>query len=90
MNHGYKSDKPHKSHPPTGRGVRKPARASEGKPVSPTPLGDDRFQSLLAKANAFFAQAERDVVAERTAVITEIQTLMALCGLSVEDLQDAE
>ena len=58
-------------------------------PVPQTPLGDDRFQSLLAKANAFFAEAERDVVAERAAAITEIRALMAEYGLSIEDLQDA-
>ena len=43
---------------------------------------------LLVKANAFFAQAERDVVAERKTAITEIQALMTTYGLSVDDLQD--
>jgi uncharacterized protein YciW len=53
-----------------------------------TPLGEDRFQSLLTQANAFFAEAERDKVAERAAAITEIQALMAQYGLSTQDLLD--
>jgi len=51
-------------------------------------LGDDRFQALLAKANAFFAEAERDTVAERAAAIVEIKALMTEYGLSVQDLLD--
>jgi uncharacterized protein YciW len=81
MSHAYKT------HQSTRWGQRKPAPAPQ--PVPQTPLGDDRFQSLLAKANAFFAEAERDVVAERAAAITEIRALMAEYGLSIEDLQDA-
>ena len=81
MSHAYKS------YSSTRWGARKPAPASQ--PVQQTPLGDDRFESLLAKANAFFAEAGRDVVAERAAVIAEIQALMAEYRLSVEDLQDA-
>lgn len=76
----------HKVHKSTRWGDRKSAQAV--RTVSPTPLDEDRFQSLLAKANAFFAQAERDVVAERAAVISEIRALMATYGLSVDDLQD--
>jgi uncharacterized protein YciW len=77
----------YKTYSSTRWGARKPAPASQ--PVPQTPLGDDRFHSLLAKANAFFAEAERDVVAERAAAITEIRALMAEYGLSIEDLQDA-
>ena len=78
----------YKTYSSTRWGGRKPAPASQ--PVPQTPLGDDRFQSLLAKANAFFAEAERDAVAERAAMITEIQTRMAEYGLSIEDLEDAD
>ena len=35
------------------------------------------------------AEAERDVVAERAAAITEIRALMAEYSLSIEDLNDA-
>lgn len=52
------------------------------------PLGDDRFNSLLAQANAFFAEAERDTVAERAAVIEDILNLMREHGLSVDDLTE--
>jgi uncharacterized protein YciW len=51
-----------------------------------TPLGDNRFQELIRGASAFFAQAERDVVAEKAAAIVEIQALMAEYGLTVADL----
>ena len=78
----------YKTYSSTRWGGRKPAPASP--PLPQTPLGDDRFQSLLAKANAFFAEAERDVVAERAAMITEIRALMAEYGLSIEDLEDAD
>lgn len=78
----------YKTYSSTRWAVRKPAPASP--PLPQTPLGDDRFQSLLAKANAFFAEAERDVVAERTEMITEIRALMAEYSLSIEDLEDAD
>jgi hypothetical protein len=78
----------YKTYSSTRWGARKPAPASQ--PVPQTPLGDVRFQSLLAKANAFFAEAERDVVAERAAAITEIRARMAEYGLSIEDLEDAD
>lgn len=80
MSHAYKT------HTSTRWGERKSTPGPQ--PVPQAPLGDARFQSLLAKANAFFAEAERDVVAERVAVITEIRALMAEYGLSVEDLLD--
>ncbi|HEX5389422.1 MAG TPA: hypothetical protein VFW67_06625 [Burkholderiaceae bacterium] len=51
-------------------------------------LGDDRFRALLAQANAFFDTAERDVVAEKAAVIAEIRALMAEYQLDVDDLRD--
>ena len=82
MSHAHKSQRSNRW------GERKTAPATQ--PVPQTPLGDDRFQSLLAKANALFAEAERDVVAERAAAITEIRALMAEYGLSIEDLQDAD
>lgn len=50
------------------------------------PLSDERFQTLLSKAGAFFAEAERDVEAERAAVIEEILQTLALYGLTVDDL----
>jgi antitoxin component HigA of HigAB toxin-antitoxin module len=71
---------------PTRWGERKPTPAA--KPLQQTPLGEDCFQSLLTQVNAFFAEAERDKVAERAAAITEIQALMAQYGLSTEDLLD--
>ncbi len=54
-----------------------------------TPLSDERFQTLLSKAGAFFAEAERDVdvEAERAAVIEEILQTLALHGLTVDDLR---
>ncbi|MDP3519733.1 MAG: hypothetical protein Q8S02_03855 [Hydrogenophaga sp.] len=51
-------------------------------------MGDDRFQFLLAQANAFFDSAERDMVAEKAAAIVEIKALMAEHQLSLDDLQD--
>lgn len=57
-----------------------------GAPAVRAPLGDDRYNSLLAQANAFFAEAERDTVAERSAVIADILKLMSEHGLSVDDL----
>lgn len=80
MNHGTRSSRPARW------GARKSSPSPA--PVSQTPLGDDRFQALLAKANAFFAEAERDTVAERAAAIVEIKALMTEYGLSVQDLLD--
>jgi antitoxin component HigA of HigAB toxin-antitoxin module len=77
---GYKPQRPARW------GERKPTPAA--KPLQQTPLGEDRFQSLLTQVNAFFAEAEQDKVAERTAAITEIQALMAQYGLSTQDLLD--
>ena len=59
-------------------------------PAPTTPLGDNRFQELIRGASAFFAQAERDVVAERAAAIVEIQALMAEYGLTVADLDSQD
>lgn len=50
------------------------------------PLSDARFQDLLSKAGAFFADAERDVEGERLAVIAEIRETMQRYGLTVDDL----
>jgi hypothetical protein len=50
-------------------------------------LSDERFQTLLSKAGAFFAEAERDVEAERAAVIEEILQTLAIYGLTVDDLR---
>jgi hypothetical protein len=75
-----------RSHRPVRWGERKPAAANA--PVSQTPLGDARFQALLSKAHAFFAEAERDDVAERAAAIVEIKALMTEYGLSIQDLED--
>lgn len=80
MSTGYRTSRP------TRWGERKPTPAIQ--PVPQTPLGDARFQALLSQANAFFAEAERDVVAERAAVIAEIRTLMAEYGLGSQDLLD--
>lgn len=54
-----------------------------------TPLGDNRFQELIRGASAFFAQAERDVVADKATAIREIQALMAEYGLTLADLDAA-
>lgn len=51
------------------------------------PLSDDQFQDLLAKAGAFFAEAERDVEVERAAAIQEILQAMDHYGLTVENLR---
>jgi hypothetical protein len=52
-----------------------------------TPLSNERFQTLLSKAGAFFAEAERDVEAERAAAIEEILQTLAFHGLTVDDLR---
>ena len=62
-------------------------RAKEAaRPHQQPALGEDRYQALLAQANAFFATAERDMVAEKAAAIVEIQALMAEYGLTLDDL----
>ena len=53
-------------------------------------MGDNRFQELIRGASAFFAQAERDVVAEKAAAIVEIQALMAEYGLTVADFDSQD
>lgn len=61
------------------------------RPQAPTrsePLNDQRFHDLIGKASAFFATAERDMVAEKAAAITEIKALMAEYGLTLDDLRD--
>jgi len=52
------------------------------------PLGDHRYQELVARAAAFFAEAERDVVAERATAIEEIGKLMDEYGITPDDLLD--
>lgn len=56
--------------------------------IKQEPLGDQRYQELVAKAAAFFAQSERDVEAEKVAAIREILRLMDECGLTFDDLTD--
>ena len=51
------------------------------------PLSDTRFQDLLLKAGAFFAEAERDGEGERAEVIAEILQTLDRYGLKVEDLK---
>lgn len=51
------------------------------------PLSNARFQDLLSQAGAFFAEAERDVEGERSAVIAEILDDLARHGLTVDDLR---
>lgn len=80
MRSTYRSHKPQR---PTDRSSKPAAR-----PVQQAALGDDRFQFLLAQANAFFGTAERDMVAEKAAAIVEIKALMAEHQLSLNDLQD--
>lgn len=64
------------------------ARAAASPQQATTPLGDDRFQELIRSASAFFAEAERDVNAEKAQAIVDIQRLMAERGLTVDDLMD--
>jgi len=66
-------------------------RSANRRPQAPTrsePLNDQRFHDLIGKASAFFATAERDMVAEKAAAITEIKALMAEYGLTLDDLRD--
>jgi len=56
--------------------------------VKQEPLGDQRYQELVARAAAFFAESERDVEAERAAALTEILALMDEYGLTPDDLRD--
>lgn len=51
------------------------------------PLGDDRFKELVSRASAFFATAERDVVAEKAAMIDEIKGMMAEYQITLKMLQ---
>ncbi len=66
-------------------------RASKPSHATPTfkkePLSDARFEDLLSKAGAFFAEAERDVEGERAAVIQEILETLDRYGLTVADLK---
>jgi hypothetical protein len=50
-------------------------------------LSEDRFHHLLNQAGAFFAEAERDVEAEKAAAISEIIQRMVEHGLSIDDLK---
>ena len=51
-------------------------------------MGDHRFRELMANAGAFFANAERDVHAERQAALAYIRARMAEYGLTTEDLRN--
>ncbi len=57
-------------------------------PVRTEPMGDHRFRELMADAGAFFANAERDVDAERAAAIAYIRARMVDHGLTTGDLSD--
>ncbi len=67
-------------------------RAGANRPLHATPsfkkepLSDARFQDLLSRAGAFFAEAERDVEGERAAAIQEILETLDRYGLTVADL----
>lgn len=80
MNNGFRN------HRAPSRGVQRQTPAAPA--WQKAPLGDDRFRALLSEANAFFAEAETDKVAQRIAVIAEIKERMATYGLSHEDLSD--
>lgn len=67
--------------PERTRGTASPRQAT-------TPLGDDRFQELIRSVSAYFAEAERDVNAEKAQTIVDIRRLMAAHGLTVDDLMD--
>lgn len=68
-------------------------RAGANRPSHPTPtfkkepLSDSRFQDLLSRAGAFFADAEREVEGERAAMIQEILQTLDRYGLTVADLK---
>lgn len=67
---------------------RTPARAVTNKPPERNdPLSDKRYQDLLSKAGAFFAEAQRDIEGERAAAIDEILQTLERYGLTVEDLR---
>ncbi len=73
----------------TYRHPRRPAtRSAPAKPPArKDPLSDARYQDLLSKAGAFFADAERDTKGERAAMIAEIVQTMERYGLTVDDLR---
>jgi hypothetical protein len=56
------------------------------RPVHSTQLSDARYQSLLAQARAFFAQAETGKDAQRLQVIEDILATMRAHGITAEDL----
>ena len=77
------------THRPSGGTRRTEHRSTAApRPVQQAALGDARFAALLAQANTFFANAERDMVAEKAAAITEIKALMLAHGLTVDDIGD--
>ena len=65
--------------PPRGSPV--PAR-----PTHSTQLSDARYQSLLAQASAFFAQAETGKDVQRLQVIEDILATMHAHGITAGDL----
>ncbi len=75
-------------YPPNKSRISERPRGPSAPAKSSTPLGDDRFQELIRGASAFFAAAERDVVAEKAQAIRGIQQLMEKYELSVADLRD--
>jgi hypothetical protein len=56
-------------------------------PARIDPISDSRFQDLLLRASAFFAEAERDFEGERKQAIAEIIQTMNTYGLTVNDLK---
>ncbi len=65
-------------------------RQSRGSPAPPRPthaqLSDARYQSLLAQASAFFAEAETGKDAQRLQIIEDILATMRAHGITVGDL----
>jgi hypothetical protein len=69
---------------------RAPRRPASHSPPRQAPLSERRFEDLLQQASAFFAQAERDPVAEKQAVIEEILETLNRHGLTVADLRSSD
>ena len=73
------------SHYPRRRYDQAPAKARE-KPSNP--LSDQRFNSLMQSASAFFAQAEKNTEAARAEAIQDILATMDQYGIGIDDLRD--
>ncbi len=73
---------------------RRAPKTTQSLPPRQEPISETRFQDLLARASAFFAQAERQVEpevvrnleAERTQAIQDILRKLQQHGLTVDDL----